>query len=182
MSKDIQVIANDLGAVPEIFKNKQVDISAFTAGIQPSFPVVSIKAGHWGVRFGGETTPFTEADPRAGGAQTAVSHLDVVLIAAASTISKSFYAADYQEGSNEPPTCWSSDGVTPDASILAENKQNPICASCPRAATSSAWRSRVRSRSTTRWDRSCCASCRAACPTTEPTCSGWRDVTARPSP
>ena len=130
MAKELQVTNdnNDLGPVPDVFKNTPVDVSNYTAGIAPSFPVISIKAGHWGIRFGGETTQFTEADARAGGAHTAVPNLDVVIIGAPPTISKSFYEGGYVEGSKEPPTCWSADGIRPDDSVV--NKQHPVCSSC----------------------------------------------------
>jgi hypothetical protein len=131
MAKDIQTIDNDndnLGPVPEIFKNRTIDTSDFTSGLQPSFPVVNIRGGRWGIRFGGQTTQFTEADPRAGGAQTPVTHLDVIIAAAQTGISKSYYEGDFDPNSTEPPTCWSADGIRPDDTV--QKKQNPVCGTC----------------------------------------------------
>jgi hypothetical protein len=130
MAKEIQTIDNDnLGPVPEIFKNRTIDTSDFTSGLQPSFPVVNIRGGRWGIRFGGQTTQFTEADPRAGGAQTPVTHLDVIIAAAQTGISKSYYEGDFDPNSTEPPTCWSANGNYPDDTV--QKKQNPTCGTCP---------------------------------------------------
>lgn len=46
--------------------------------------------------------------------------------------SKAYYAESYSEGSDEPPTCSSSDGVTPDSWI--GDPINSACANCPNNA------------------------------------------------
>lgn len=56
--------------------------------------------------------------------------LDVVIINAA-PISRTYYAEEYQEGASVPPTCWSSDTVTPDADVPEEDKVSKTCATCP---------------------------------------------------
>jgi hypothetical protein len=62
-------------------------------------------------------------------------HLDVVIVQAASKISRTFYAGTYEEGSTKGPACWSADGEKPDAS--AEDPQSSNCASCPQNSAGS---------------------------------------------
>jgi hypothetical protein len=56
-------------------------------------------------------------------------HLDVVIVAAAPKIGRTFFAEKYEEGKNVGPTCWSADGDKPDAK--AANPQHSNCADCP---------------------------------------------------
>jgi hypothetical protein len=137
MAKDIQTINNDtLGPVPRAAQGKQLDASDFTSGLAAAFPVL-IAAGKWGVRFGGEDIEFTEADPRAGGAQTPVSHLDVVMVASQTGFSKAYYAGEFDPTKKDPPTCWSADGIRPDDSLpnqpsngVTSWKQSATCGGC----------------------------------------------------
>ena len=74
----------------------------------------------------------------AGGKEVAAiedRHLDVVIVQAASKISRTFYAGTYEEGATSAPNCWSADGDKPDASI--DEPQADSCASCPQNAKGS---------------------------------------------
>jgi len=55
--------------------------------------------------------------------------LDVVIVAAASKISRTFYGETYDPENPVPPACWSADGEKPDAS--AREPQHVNCAGCP---------------------------------------------------
>jgi hypothetical protein len=55
--------------------------------------------------------------------------MDVVVVAAASAVGRTYYEGSYQEGVTVQPDCWSSDGITPDAS--SESVQSKTCATCP---------------------------------------------------
>jgi hypothetical protein len=55
--------------------------------------------------------------------------LDVVIVAAAPTVSRTFYEGTYDETIATPPSCWSADGTTPDATV--KNKPASTCAQCP---------------------------------------------------
>ena len=55
--------------------------------------------------------------------------LDVVIVAAASKISRTFYGEAYNPDSPAPPSCWSADGEKPDASV--KEPQHVNCAGCP---------------------------------------------------
>ena len=56
-------------------------------------------------------------------------YLDVVIVAAAPKVSRTFYAGQYIDGQATAPTCWSQDGDTPDKAV--KTKQGATCASCP---------------------------------------------------
>lgn len=55
--------------------------------------------------------------------------LDVVVVAAASKISRTYYGEAYNPDNPAPPACWSADGEKPDAS--AKEPQHINCAGCP---------------------------------------------------
>jgi hypothetical protein len=55
--------------------------------------------------------------------------LDVVVVAAASKISRTYYGEAYDPEKAAPPACWSADGEKPDASI--KEPQHVNCAGCP---------------------------------------------------
>lgn len=55
--------------------------------------------------------------------------LDVVIVAAAAKISRTFYGEAYNPDSPAPPACWSADGEKPDASV--KEPQHINCAGCP---------------------------------------------------
>lgn len=94
-----------------------------TAGIQGGFAVMSIRGKAWRVKYQGEEHTLMRDD--GDGAKTSI---DVVLVRAAGPISKIFYKDSYEDGSNEKPDCWSTNGVTPDAA--APHKQSKTCATC----------------------------------------------------
>ena len=56
-------------------------------------------------------------------------HLDVVIVAAAPKVGRTFYMGKYEEGKTTSPTCWSADGDKPDASV--QEPQHTNCADCP---------------------------------------------------
>jgi hypothetical protein len=56
-------------------------------------------------------------------------YLDVVLVAAAPKVSRTFYMKSYDSENPAGPDCWSADGETPDKS--AASPQSDRCATCP---------------------------------------------------
>jgi hypothetical protein len=56
-------------------------------------------------------------------------HLDIVIVAAAPKVSRTFYIAKYDPENPAGPDCWSQNGDFPDATSKA--KQSANCASCP---------------------------------------------------
>lgn len=120
------------GAVSSIFAGQQASNDELGNGVNSSYGIVGYRGKVWSIKFGGKETQLMRDDgdgPRGS--------IEVVILKAASPISKIYYAGGYQDGSNAPPDCWSTNGVTPDAS--AANKQCGTCAACPM----NAWGSRV---------------------------------------
>jgi hypothetical protein len=85
-------------------------------------PTLVFRGKVWRYAMKGEEVDVVDADgqPR--------PTIDVVLIKANGFPTKQYYQGAYVEGSSAPPTCWSFDGVTPDATV--EEKQSPSCATC----------------------------------------------------
>lgn len=79
---------------------------------------ISIKGGVFRLMSDGKE--ITSIDDR---------NLDVVIVNAASKISRTYYEGAYEEGVSKAPDCWSADGDKPDAT--ADNPQASDCASCP---------------------------------------------------
>ena len=67
-----------------------------------------------------------------GGKEFRVSEersMNVVIIKAASKVSRIYYAGSYTEGEAVSPTCWSSDSQRPDEKV--KDKQSATCLTCP---------------------------------------------------
>ncbi len=68
----------------------------------------------------------------AGGQEVATKEerfMNVVVVRAADTNSRTFYEGDYVKGSKVKPTCWSDNSVTPHEDV--KNPQASSCATCP---------------------------------------------------
>lgn len=86
----------------------------------PTVDRISIRGRVWRLIEGGQEIA---ANPN--------PQLNVVLIAAAPHVSRSFYEGEYDPEKKEPPQCWSSDGNVPDAAVPAAQKRSNNCAQCP---------------------------------------------------
>jgi len=127
------VIPFQRGGMPAVFANRNFpDMNAAAkAGLAPSFAVIGYKGRNWRLKYAGETELLKEPN----GAPVAT--LDVVIVGISSAISKIFYLKKYQEGDDQAPDCWSTDGIKPDAA--APKKQSVACGNCEQAK----WGSRV---------------------------------------
>jgi hypothetical protein len=113
--------------VPDHIRNRfggGLTNSDLSGGITGGFPVISYKGKVWALVKNGEKQLMLNADgePR--------SSIEVVIVKAAPTISKSFYAKGFEEGTTEAPDCHSFDGIAPAAD--APKPQAKACATCPR--------------------------------------------------
>jgi len=79
---------------------------------------ISIRGGVWRMMVNGKEVAHNE--DRA---------MNVVIVAAAPKVSRTFYAGTYQEGEVITPSCWSADGEVPDAK--SKEPQAKKCADCP---------------------------------------------------
>lgn len=102
-----------------------------SAGVTAGFPIISYRGKVWRVRKGGEEVAYVDrnGDP--------IQSIELVFVKSNKMPSKTFYKGKYKEGDQSPPTCWSSDGIKPDAGV--KEKQHASCAACPR----NAWGSRI---------------------------------------
>lgn len=80
---------------------------------------ISIKGGVWRMMVNGKEIAKNED-----------RSMNVVIVAAAEKVSRTFYAKQYSEGGEvTAPDCWSADGEVPDAK--AANPQSKRCIDCP---------------------------------------------------
>jgi hypothetical protein len=98
--------------------------SEFSAGIRRSFAVISVRGKVWRVVHQNVSRPVTRP-----GTNEPASSLEVILVTSTAGVSKVYYAGNYVEGSDDPPTCFSHDGVKPDRSV--QEPQASMCAVCP---------------------------------------------------
>lgn len=92
-------------------------------GVGGGFAVISFRGSKWRVKHAKEEQLITNKDGEAA------ASIQVVILKANRHISKNFYPGQYQEGSNDNPTCWSVDGIKPDAAV--PQPVSPQCVSCP---------------------------------------------------
>jgi len=106
------------GNLPEYLKNRS--LSATTRALMGTSQNkrISIRGGVFRMMVGGQET--AKSDERT---------MQVVIVAAAEHVSRTYYAGQYEEGEQAPPACWSADGVRPDASL--KEPQAQTCANCP---------------------------------------------------
>lgn len=102
-----------------------------SAGVTAGFPIISYRGKVWRVRKGGEEINYVDqnGDP--------IQSIELVLVKSNKMPSKTFYKSKFKEGDNSPPTCWSSDGIKPDAGV--KEPQHNACATCPH----NQWGSRI---------------------------------------
>lgn len=111
-------IVNLAGSIPaHIAQSENLNLNAAAhANLAPSFAVIGYKGGNWRIRYRGDETPAR------------VTALEVIIVGAASAVSKSYYEKRYAEGDDSAPDCFSINGIAPDAA--SPRKQSPSCAAC----------------------------------------------------
>lgn len=129
-----QLIPFDSANVPAVVAKMFANAAADLVGNNPGggFPVISIKGKVFHISRGGERTLITkpgEEDPAAS--------IEVVVVKANPNRSKVFYASGYVEGETAKPTCYSNNGLEPEAD--AQEPQSKKCATC----THNQWGSRI---------------------------------------
>ena len=105
--------------------------SELAGGIGLGFPVISFKGKEWAISEGGTIEPLIDDDGEA------LRSIEVIIVRANPSLSKTYYANGYVPGSADPPDCFSNDGVAPDAQ--AAHPQAAKCAACPHAV----WGSKI---------------------------------------
>ena len=119
------IIPFDSKELPAYLNNVDVQGEDLTSGVSAGFPFLSIKGKVFTVVRDDERTIVTNPDDP----DSPASSIQVVLIKASRNISKVYYDHEYEEGSQEKPTCTSVDGEKPDADC--QDPQSKTCAACP---------------------------------------------------
>ena len=119
MSNELAVLDQGL---PSYLKNVELDATtkALMGGSGGGESKrISIKGGVWRMMVNGKEIAKNED-----------RSMNVVIVAAAEKVSRTFYAKQYSEGGEvTAPDCWSADGETPDAK--AQHPQAKRCFDCP---------------------------------------------------
>jgi hypothetical protein len=119
MSNELAMLNTNL---PDYLRTAQIDDTTkalMGSGSGASSRRISIKGGVWRLMINGKEVATNED-----------RHMNVVVVAAAPKVSRTFYANQYQEGGEiAAPTCWSSDGEVPDPK--AASPQSKRCIDCP---------------------------------------------------
>jgi hypothetical protein len=71
---------------------------------------------------------FTLVDAAGNKAEVPDKYLDVCFVDRSEVVCKLYYENEYEPGANDPPTCWSANGVAP--SVEASQPQSATCATC----------------------------------------------------
>lgn len=96
-----------------------ITVNELTENVGSNYAVLSIKGKAFRIKHSGEEIPVTMEYQ---GNTYAAPNFDAVIISASPFLSKTYYPTGYTEGSDESPTCWSEDGITP----LAPLESRPI--------------------------------------------------------
>jgi len=106
------------GGLPSFIKRGVDDMTRALAGGGLGMRRISIKGGAFREIVGGKEYRVSEE-----------RSLNVFIVKSAEHISRTYYKGTYSDGEAVPPSCWSTDGVRPDADV--KNKQSNTCQKCP---------------------------------------------------
>jgi len=117
MSNDLAML--DIG-LPAHLKSMELDdtTKALMGSGGSGSKRISIEGGVWRLLVNGKEI-----------AQKEERNLNVVIVAASSKVSRTYYEGVYKKGVTSTPDCWSPNGDYPDAS--AKHPQAKSCATCP---------------------------------------------------
>jgi hypothetical protein len=107
------------GAVlPAVFAQRSAALDkALGGGLDGGINRISIKGSRFRLQQGGQEVAVLPQDT-----------LDVVIVGASPSVARTYYMGKYTGDDKVPPTCWSSNGKTPDAEV--EVKQAVNCEGC----------------------------------------------------
>jgi hypothetical protein len=122
------IAIKNMGSLSTVFGgNYMEEADELGAGIVTGFGVIGIKGKVFRIKSGGAESIIE--NPETG---DPASSIEMVVVKASSTLSKTFYANGYQDGSGLAPDCWSSNAQTPDANV--PEPQCNSCVACPHNA------------------------------------------------
>ena len=116
------------GAMAAYMAGRKSVNDELAAGVMGGFAVITYKGKEWNVKYQGVKTLITRNDVHGDGSKDPAASLEVVIVKSSPIITKTWYEKGWEDGSNNPPDCFSSNGITPDANV--PKKQNNICKTC----------------------------------------------------
>lgn len=125
MTDQLPAIFQEPGQLASVFQSHDLANTDLSEGVGQGYGVLSIKGSKWRIKFKGEEYPIT--NPETG---DPVPSLEAVLVKANPHLTKQYYEAQYVDGSNSAPDCYSLDGKKPAAEVQAPQHTN--CAACPK--------------------------------------------------
>lgn len=93
-------------------------------GISAGFPHISIRGAKWRIVSEGEEHPVYMPNSK-----DLAPFLKVIILRSNPNVSKTYYAGQFVEGSDDKPSCYSNDGIRPGAD--SPDIQSETCATCP---------------------------------------------------
>ncbi len=121
MSNELDIFANEK-PLAAFAGDSGMDLGA---GVTNSYPVLGYRGKVWSLRHSGTSSMFLRPDDG-----TPAPFIDVVILRAPETKSKSYYDGYVEGETGKRPICASIDGVRPDNDVV--EKQAEVCALCPR--------------------------------------------------
>ncbi len=121
MANDVAVF-NPTASLPAYAKNHELSAltKALAGGSGGGFGKrISIKGGVFRLISDGKQVASIEE-----------RYLDIVVVAAAPKISRTYYDKTFDDENASAPVCWSHDGDTP--AVDCKTKQAPACVNCPK--------------------------------------------------
>jgi hypothetical protein len=115
------------GAVPAHLKSlapSEEDREQWDSGTVSSFPVLSLSGKRFTMRSGDDEELIRKPDDP----EEPETRLMLVVLRANKGVARTYYEEAYQPGSDDPPTCYSNDGIIPAADV--EDRQAKKCAVC----------------------------------------------------
>jgi hypothetical protein len=122
------VASNTSGAIAAYVAGRRSFNDELSAGVTGGFAVIGYRGKIWRVKSQGNENMITRDDVHGDGSQDPAASIEVVIVKSSPVITKTYYIKGWEDGSNSPPDCFSSNGIAPDAN--APHKQNPICKTC----------------------------------------------------
>jgi len=117
MSTDLSLLSKSL---PAHLQKVELDATtkALMGGVSSTNHRISIRGRVFRMMSGGKEIAASESNA-----------MNVVVVAAAEHVGRTFYAGSYDpKAEAAPPDCWSADGITPNENVA--NRQADKCASC----------------------------------------------------
>lgn len=102
-------------------KFASMPVEDLSAGLRASLAILTIKDNIFSIRRSGTRTELPSDQQR---------RIEVIILKSANTYSKAYYKNPYQQGIEDNPICWSSDGRVPDQDVPDETRQSGSCGMC----------------------------------------------------